>query len=120
MIIVQLLVTTYDCSPLQTDIYEYIALHYAALGGHLDIVQYFIHECYVDPMSEGRWCTVPLHLAVCSEEEVFRNLVVNMETKLKTVKYLIEQCNCDPMATDTVIGYTTLHFAAIGRDLAIV
>ena len=116
--IVQLLITTYNCSPLQHDWCGFIALHYAALGGHLDIVQYFIHDCNIDPMSEGRWHIIPLHLAACSGESLFRNLDVCMEMKLKTVKHLIEQCNCDPMARG-FWQYATLHFAA-GGDVAIV
>ena len=91
--IVQLLITAYNCSPLQKDKDNYIALHYAALGGHLDFVKYFIHECNIDPMSEGRWRIIPLHLAAYSGESLFRNLHVCTEMKLKTVKYLIEQCN---------------------------
>ena len=117
--IVQLLITTYNCSPLQKDDYGYIALHYAALGGHLDIVQYFIHECNIDPMSRGWNDIVPLHLAAYSGEAVFRKLVVSMEMKLKTVKYLIEQCHCDPMVRDSD-GHTPLHYVARGGDIAIV
>ena len=118
--IVQLLITTYNCSPLQQDVYDYIALHYAALGGHLDIVQYFINEWNVDPMSKGRWRIIPLHFAAWSGESLLRNLDVCMETKLKTVKYLIEQCNCDPTAKSEYDKYTTLHLAARGGGVAIV
>ena len=118
--IVQLLITTYNCSPLQQDVFDNIALHYAALGGHFDIVQYFINECNIDPMSKGTDATVPLHFAACSGESLFRNLDVCMEMKLKTVKYLIEQCKCDPMARGGLWQYTTLHLAAREGDVAIV
>ena len=120
IVIVQLLITTYNCSPLQKDADTLLALHYAALGGHLDIVQYFIQECNIDPMSRGGWYgIVPLHHAAWSGEVVFPKLVVSMEMKLKTVKYLIEQCHCDPMVKDSN-GHTPLHFAARGGDIAIV
>ena len=123
IVIVQLLITTYNCSPLQKDGYDFIALHYAVLGGHLDIVQYFIQECSIDPMSRGgpryNYSIVPLHYAAWSGEAVFTKLVVSMEMKLKTVKYLIEQCHCDPMVRDGD-GHTPLHHAARGGDIAIV
>ena len=123
IVIVQLLITTYNCSPLQKDDRYLIALHYAVLGGHLDIVQYFIQECNIDPMSRGgpRYhnSIVPLHYAVWSREVVFIKLIASMEMKLKTVKYLIEQCHCDPMVRDSD-GWIPLHYAARGGDIAIV
>ena len=121
IVIVQLLITTYNCSPLQKDDCDFIALHYAVLGGHLDIVQYFIQECNIDPMSRGGpwyYSIVPLHAAALSGEAVFTKLVVSMEMKLKTVKYLIEQCHCDPMAKDSD-GWMSLHYVARGGDIAI-
>ena len=119
IVIVQLLITTYNCSPLQKGDRDLLALHYAALGGHLDIVQYFIQECNIDPMSRGWYDIVPLHYAALSGEAVFRKLVVSMEMKLKTVKYLIEQCHCDPMVRDSD-GWTPLHYVARRGDIAIV
>ena len=123
IVIVQLLIITYNCSPLQSDDYNFIALHYAVLGGHLDIVQYFFQECNIDPMSRGgpryNYSIVPLHLAAWSGEALFTKLVVSMEMKLKTVKYLIEQCHCDPMVRNGG-ERTPLHYAARGGDIAIV
>ena len=114
--IIELLITTYNCSPLQTDREGCIALHYAALGGCLDIVQYFIQKHGINPMKRSGRYIVPLHYAVWS---VFKGLAVNMEMKLKTIKYLVEQCHCNPMATDCN-GRTVLHYGALGRDTAIV
>ena len=119
IVIVQLLITTYNCSPLQKDDCDFIALHYAVLGGHLDIIQYFIQECNIDPMSRGKYGKVPLHLAAWSGEAVFTKLAVSIEMKLKIVKYLIEQCHCDPMVRNS-FGYTPLHYVARGGDIAIV
>ena len=121
IVIVQLLITTYNCSPLQKDDYDLLALHYAVLGGHLDIVQYFIQECNIDPTNRGGWLTNSsiLHYAALSGEAVFTKLVVSMEMKLKIVKYLIEQCHCDPMVRDSY-GWTPLHYVARGGDIAIV
>ena len=110
--IVQLLITTYNCSPLQTDSWYWIALHYAALAGHLDIVQYFIRGCGIDPMSKSNENVVPLHLSVYSPKELLRGLAITMEMKLNTVKYLVEQCNCDPMVRDSY-GNTPLHYGTL-------
>ena len=57
--IVQQLVFLYKYDPRQTDVAQYTPLHYAALGGHLHIIQYFVQDCGVNPMSKGTSNTVP-------------------------------------------------------------
>ena len=116
--IIQLLVTVYHYSPLQRDEYGHLPLHYAALGGHLFIVQYFIGECGVSHASETKWPynVLPLHWAALAS---FNDIADDSQFKLETVRYLIEQCHCDAMIK-SYKGRTPLHYAAIGNDISVV
>ena len=65
--IVQLLVMSYNCSPLQKDTIEWAPLHYAALGGHLPVLHYFITDCNCDAMVTDEEGWTPLHMAALSQ-----------------------------------------------------
>ena len=128
------LVTSYRFNP-----HEYYndesCLYTAAKGNHVDIVEYLIKECRCNPMMRStRYGIVPVLHYVAREGllDVLKCMVMNInghimdkqycdtngETVLHcavkhiaVVKYLINQCSCDIMATDKY-GNTILHNAA--------
>ena len=72
-------------------------LHYAAKKGLLDFLKFMIihHECNL--MATNKWGKTILHCAVKHTE---------------VVKYLIIECNFDPMTLINDDGDTVLHYAA--------
>ena len=104
--IVQLLVTSYRCSPLLKDTRGCVPLYYAALGGHLSVVQYFINDCNCDAIITNNYGTTPLHKAAIGGH-------------LSVVQYLINECNCNAMITN-MNGTTPLHKAAEKGHLSVV
>ena len=107
-------------------------LYTAAIGNHIDIVEYLIKECGCDPMKGS----VPILHYVASRGllDVLKCMVMNInghimdeqyrDTNGRTVfhlavkylhidvvKYLINECNCDIMTPDKY-GKTTLHYVA--------
>ena len=63
------------------------ALHYAAAGGHLNIVKYFIEETAVVPACLGWHGHTPLHDAACYKH-------------LELVRYLVAEQQVDPLFLD--------------------
>ena len=104
--IVQLLVTSYNCSPLQKDTIEWAPLHYAALGGHLPVLHYFINDCNCDAMIANNYGSTPLHKAA-------------LNGHLSVVQYFINDCKCDAMIANNY-GSTPLHMASLNGHLSVV
>jgi ankyrin repeat protein len=73
-------------------------MHYASLGGHLDVVQYLVEEHHVDISVEDNDRWTPLHFAC-------------LKGDLETVQYLVESNDADCEAVE-VDGWTPLHCAA--------
>uniref|UniRef100_A0A1X7TUG9 Uncharacterized protein n=1 Tax=Amphimedon queenslandica TaxID=400682 RepID=A0A1X7TUG9_AMPQE len=113
-------------------------LYAAARGSHVDIVEYLIKECYSYPMkttnTEYGWTTVlhyvareglldvlkcmVMHINGHIMDEQYRDTngrtVLHLAVKhIDVVKYLINECKYDIMATDrSKYGNTILHDAA--------
>ena len=89
---------------LVDDNYNDSLLHYAALKGSLDTVQFLIEEIRCDPNCKNQHKWTPLHHA-CEQ------------LHFDVVKYLIERQHCDPLSADEE-GTSPLHLAILkaGRD----
>jgi ankyrin repeat protein len=90
-------------NPLQEDKQGLNAIHYAALGGQLSVLKYFIEEQGHNPASVGRlagW--TPLHVAA-------------RYNHLELVRYLVAEQQVDPMC-QTERGDTPLHQACQDDD----
>ena len=82
-------------------------LHHSAIGGHLQVVRYFIEQQHCDPKCVDKDGWTPLHRA-------------SMEGRVEVVKYLLVVHNCDPNCK-TKGGRTPLDLAvdhpAVAREL---
>ena len=81
-------------------------VHGSCIGGHLDVLKYFIEERHCSVHCLGEHELTLLHMA-------------SGANKLEIVKYLIETCRCDPECEDTN-GITPLHFACGSNCLEVV
>ena len=72
-------------------------LHYAAKKGLLDLLKFMINHHNCNPMATNELDKTILHYAV---------------KHIEVVKYLIIECNCDPMTVINDDGDTVLHYAA--------
>ena len=72
-------------------------LHYAAKKGLLDLLKFMINHHNCNPMATNEWGETILHCAM---------------NHIEVVKYLIIECNCDPMTVINNDGDTVLHYAA--------
>ena len=130
------LITNYHFNPHKYYIGQ-SCLYTAAEGNHVDIVEYLINECGCDPMMDGTIVyvrSVPVLHYVASKGllDVLKCMVMNINghimdeqyrdtngrtvlhcvvKHIKVVKYLINECNCDIMATDKD-GVPFLHYVA--------
>ena len=82
-------------------------LHYAALNGHLSVVQLFINYIKLNPNHAGQIGRTPLHRA-------------SEGGHLDIVKYLVDMHHCDPTCPDEDDGQTPLHRAAANGHLEVV
>ena len=130
------LITNYHFDPHKYYRYGESCLYTAAKGNHVDIVEYLIKECGCDPMMRTtiRYDRVPVLHYVASEGllDVLKCMVMNINghimdeqyrhtngrtvlhravKHIDVVKYLINECNCDIMATDKG-GVPFLHYVA--------
>uniref|UniRef100_A0A1X7SPG4 Uncharacterized protein n=1 Tax=Amphimedon queenslandica TaxID=400682 RepID=A0A1X7SPG4_AMPQE len=129
------LITKYHFDP-HTYYYRYEScLYTAAKGNHVDIVEYLIKECGCDPMRTRTICAVPFLHYVASEGllDVLKCMVMNINghimdkqyrdtdgwtvlhfavKHIDVVKYLINECNCDIMATAKDGSVPFLHYVA--------
>ena len=95
--VVKNLINECNCDPTTTDEDRNTVLHYAAKKGLLDLLKFLINHHHCNLMATNKRGETILHCAVEHTE---------------VVKYLIIECNFDPM---TVINYdkdTVLHYAA--------
>ena len=132
------LVTVYRFNP-RAYYYGESCLYTAASGNHIDIVGYLIKECGCDPMmtSTIRYArSLPVLHYVASKGllDVLKCMVMNINghnimdeqyrstrdgltvfhcaiEHIEVVKYLIDECKCDIMATD-MYGDPVLHYVA--------
>ena len=128
------LITNYHFNPHEYYFAE-SCLYIAARGNHVDIVEYLIKKCGCDPMiGTTGYYSVPVLHYVASEGllDVLKCMVMNINghimdkqycdtngrtvlhravKHLDVVKYLINECNCDIMATDKD-GVSVLHYVA--------
>ena len=81
------------------------ALHFAAVGGHLGVMKYFIERGY-NPASESTGGWTCLHLAAQLDH-------------YDLVQYLVDEHKMDPMC-QTKLGSTPLHFACVGGSTSVV
>ena len=85
------------CNPMATSNNGNNILHYSATNGSLVVIKYMIdHYPDMNLMATNEHGETVLHCAVCHVD---------------VVKYLLTDCNCDPMTADKD-GWTPLHFAA--------
>ena len=124
------LVTKYHCNPQERDSKGNTCLHYAAMGNHVDVKTYLISECSSDPMAANEDGDTVLHKAAYyGSLDVMKYLInhhrCNSTTTNKKgetilhcavehvdiLKYFIDVCSYNPMAT-TIVGRTPLHYAA--------
>ena len=72
-------------------------LHYAAKEGLLDLLKFMINHHNCNPMATNKQGETILHCAV---------------KHIEVLRYLIIECNCDPMTVINDDGDTVLHYAA--------
>uniref|UniRef100_A0A1X7UAQ4 Death domain-containing protein n=1 Tax=Amphimedon queenslandica TaxID=400682 RepID=A0A1X7UAQ4_AMPQE len=82
------LITKYHCDPQEKDSGGRTCLHWAARCNHLTVIRYFIYGFTYEYDEEAPQYGSP-----------------------DVIKYLINECHCDPM-TDDNGGWTLLHYAA--------
>ena len=125
------LITNYHFDPQEITFYGETCLHYAAEGNHVDVVRYLITECNCDPMATDKYRDTVLHRAAAHGSlDVMKYLIEHLNCNLmvtnklgetilhcamehiEVVRYLIIECNCDPMTVINDDGDTVLHYAA--------
>ena len=103
---VKLLVEEKKLNPLEKDSKDgQNALHYAAYGGHLSVMKYYVDRGY-NPASKAtsRWTC--LHVAA-------------QFNHYDLVQYLVDEQKMDPMC-QTKLGDTPLHRACVGGSTSVV
>ena len=128
--VMKYLINHHNCNPMATNELDKTILHYAVK--HIEVVKYLIIECNCDPMTviNDDGDTV-LHYAAKKGLLDLLKFMINhhncnpMATNkrgktifhcamkhIEVVKYLIIECNCDPMTVINDDGDTVLHYAA--------
>ena len=99
--VVRFLINECNCDPMATDDNGDTVLHKAATNGSLDVLKCAInhHQCNLEATNKKHQTV--LHCAI---------------EHTNVVRFLIDECNCDPMATD-YIKNTILHIAATNGSL---
>ena len=123
--IVKYLVTECNCNPMVTDNNGKTVLHYAVEQNHSDVVEYLVLTGKCDPILAANkygntvliYATFSglldvvkclLHKHKCDSKA---NKLIHKAVKhVNIVRYLVTECNCDPMVTDKD-GKTVLHYA---------
>ena len=125
------LITNYHFDPQKSNDYGKTCLHYAAEDNHVDMVRYLITECNCDPMATDKYGNTVLHYAAaCGSLNVMKYLINHHNCNpiatneqgetilhcamehIEVVKYLIIECNYDPMTVINDHRDTVLHYAA--------
>jgi ankyrin repeat protein len=92
--IVEYLINDCGCSPEITDeMLQQTPVHYACLGGHLEIIKYLASEYKCNTEARDKLNHTPLCIASVSSYSI-RSNVINTEV----VSYLILEQGCDPEA----------------------
>ena len=125
------LITNYHFDPQEINFYGRTCLHYAAEDNHVDMMRYLITECNCDPMATDKYRDTVLHRAAAHGSlDVMKYLVEHLNCNLmatnkrgetilrcamehiEVVRYLIIECNCDPMTVINDDRDTVFHYAA--------
>ena len=132
--VTKVLITRYHCDPYQIDTDGHSCIDYAVRYYQVDVMRYFFNErhCYSSG-SIDEYRSTALHIVAEKGSLEFMKSLTNRrknhsglkatkysgETVLHCaarhidiVKYLINECHCDPMATNCN-KETVLHYAAI-------
>ena len=137
------LIEKYHFDPTKGDNEGNICLHYAAAGNQPEVMEYLISR---EQFAAGelntvktKYGTTPLHIAAVNGSLDVMKYLIEQHCPWKTkdtdyrgrtvlhyavrhiniVKYLITECNCDPMVTDKD-GKTVLHYAVEQNSLNVV
>ena len=96
---VRYLIIECNCDPMTVinNYYGDTVLHYAAKEGLLEVLKFMINHSKCNLMATNKWGETILHCAV---------------EHIEVVRYLIIECNCDPMTVINENGDTVLHYAA--------
>ena len=96
--VVKYLIIEHNCNPMTVINYDGdTVLHFAAKEGLLEVLKFMINHSKCNLMATNKWDETILHCAV---------------KDIEVVKYLIIECNCDPMTVINDDGDTVLHYAA--------
>ena len=117
-------------------------LHYAALHGHLSMVQHILESNYgIDADVASNTCVTPLQCAAMkghldivryltkrhncnashrNEEDTNALHLSTRNDHLNVVRYLIEEMKCDPAEYTGILGRSTIHIAANTGSLEII
>ena len=96
--VVRFLMNECNCDPNATDKNGDTILHIAAAHGSLDVLKWAINHYQCNLEATNKRHQTVLHCCAIKHTNVIR--------------FLINECNCDPMATDDYFGDTVLHKAA--------
>ena len=101
-------ITEQNCDPVKycQDNGGFTPLHYAAEGGHVNIIQYLITELGCGPTTPDNCGTLPIHIAC-------------LNGHLNATKFLIIKQKCNPNIQNNK-GYTPLHCATEGGHMNII
>ena len=95
--VVKYLISECNCDPMIVNNVGDTVLHYAAKKGLLEVLRFIINHCNCNLMTTNKWGKTILHCAMEHTE---------------VVRYLIIECNFDPMTLINDDGDTVLHYAA--------
>ena len=95
--IVKYLIIECNCNPMTVNVGGDTVLHYAANKGLLEVLKVMINHHNCNLMATNKWGETILHCAV---------------KHIEVVKYLIIECNCDPMTVINDDGDNVLHYSA--------
>ena len=95
--VVKYLVNECNFDPMAVNDDRGTVLHYAAMKGLLEVLKFMINHHHCNLMATNKWGKTILHCAV---------------GHIEVVRYLINDCNFDPMTVINDDGNTVLHYAA--------
>ena len=127
---VKYLITECNCDPVVTDKDGKTVLHYAVEQKHLNVAEYLVLTGKCDPiLAANEYGNTVLSFAIDNETfDIVKYLICHpmapewhiphqaVKQNIDYVKYLITECNCDPMVTDKD-GKTVLHCAVGNIDI---
>ena len=127
--VLKVMINHHNCNLMATNSQGETILHCAV--EHIDIVKYLINECNYDPMTINYDEDTVLHYAakmgllevlkfminrhncnLMATNSQGENILHCAVEHIKVVRYLIIECNCDPLTVINDDGDTVLHYAA--------